>query len=78
MKSTKIVGKLMALFFVGSAFVACYADVQAGGGGDVECRNTLRRRGDVETCRTRCGDEGCRTHCAEQERWAHEHHCWID
>ena len=78
MKSTKIVGKLIALFLVGSAFVACYADVQAGGGAEVECRNTVRRRGDVEVCRTRCGDEGCRTRCVEQERWSREHHCWVE
>jgi hypothetical protein len=73
---TNIVGKLLAIAIAGMGVAACYVEAQTGG--TVECNNTVRRRGDVEVCRTRCGDEGCRTRCAEQERFSREHHCWVE
>jgi hypothetical protein len=76
MKRSRIVGAAIAAFLAMGSLAACNAEVRTGG--DVECRNTVRRRGDVETCRTRCGDEGCRTHCVEQERFSREHHCWVE
>jgi hypothetical protein len=76
MMRTKLLGTITATFLVAVAVAACHAEVRTGA--EVECRNTVRRRADVEECRTRCGNEGCRTHCAEQERWAHEHHCWVE
>jgi hypothetical protein len=76
MMRTKIVGKAIAVLFAGLSVAACYAQVSTGG--EVECRNTVRRAGDVEVCRTHCGDEGCRTRCAEQERYSREHHCWVE
>jgi hypothetical protein len=76
MNRTNILGRVLALFIVGMGVAACYAQVQTGD--TVECRNTLRRSSDVETCRTRCGEEACRTHCAEQERYSREHHCWVE
>ena len=75
MKRTTVVGKLLALMIAGVGVAACYAEVS---GPTVDCRNTVRRRNDVEVCRTRCGDEGCRTRCADQERWSREHHCWVE
>ena len=75
MTKTKIMGKVLAAVIATMSIAACYAQVS---GPTVECRNTVRRRGDVETCRTRCGDEGCRTRCADQERYSREHHCWVE
>jgi hypothetical protein len=68
-----------AVFFtLGAGSAGCYGQATVTGP-NVECRNVeVRSHHDVEVCRTRCGDEGCRTHCAEQERWAHEHRCWVD
>jgi hypothetical protein len=75
MMRTKIVGKLLAAVIATLGIAACYVEAS---GPTVECRNTVRRRSDVEVCRTRCGDEGCRTRCAEQERYSREHHCWVE
>ena len=45
---------------------ACYVEPA---GPAVECRTVeVRRKGDVEVCKTRCGDDGCRTRCGEKER----------
>jgi hypothetical protein len=76
MTHTKILGSLVATFLAAVTVAACHAEVRAGG--EVECRNSFRRRADVEECRTRCGEEGCRTRCVEKERWAREHHCWVE
>jgi hypothetical protein len=76
MNRTTLLGKALALLIVGTSVAACVAEVQAGG--TVECRNTVRRRSDVEVCRTRCGEEACRTRCVEQERYSREHHCWVE
>jgi hypothetical protein len=76
MNRTTILGKALALLIVGTSVVACVAEVRTEG--TVECRNTLRRRGEVEVCRTRCNEEMCRTRCVEQERWSREHHCWVE
>ncbi len=73
---TKITGTLAATFLAALSVAACHAEVRAGG--EVECRNSFHRRGEVEECRTRCGNEGCRTQCVERERWAREHHCWVE
>lgn len=73
---SKIMGKVMALAICGVGVTACYASVQ---GGTEECRTAeVRRPQDVQVCVSRCGDEGCRTHCHERERWAREHHCWVE
>ena len=72
---TTVVGKILAVMMASLSIAACYAEAR---GGDVECRNVVRRRADVEVCRTRCGDEGCRTRCIEQERYSRAHRCWVD
>jgi hypothetical protein len=59
-----------------AGLMACY--VEASAGSNVECRNVVRRRADVETCVTRCNDDGCRTRCREHERWSREHRCWVE
>lgn len=76
MKRNRTLSRLMALFLVASS-AACVVHEYPAGERE-ECRTTVRRRGDVEVCRTRCGDEGCRTRCVEQERWSREHHCWVE
>jgi hypothetical protein len=76
MKALKIAQGMFALMLVGMCLFACRAEVSASA--PVECRTVVRRRADVETCRTRCGDEGCRTRCAEQERFSRAHHCWVE
>ncbi len=77
MKRNPIVGRIFAVVVCSVGMLACYARVESGPERE-ECRNTFHRTADVETCRTRCGAEECRTHCAEQERWAREHHCWME
>ncbi len=61
---------------------ACTATVSGEAGSapppTEHCRTHLRNRGEVESCRTRCGDEGCRTRCVERERVAREQHCWVE
>jgi hypothetical protein len=74
MSRTNLPSKLLAFLVVAAGMSACYVEAS----GPVECRTALRRRHDVEVCRTRCGDEGCRTHCDEQERWSREHRCWAE
>jgi hypothetical protein len=70
--------KVMAALFTIGASGGCYGEATVTGP-TMECRNVeVRNRHDVEVCRTRCGDDGCRTHCADQERWAHEHRCWVE
>jgi hypothetical protein len=74
-RHSNIVGKVLAAC-MSATLLACY--VQASTGGEVECRNVVRRRADVEECVTRCSDEGCRTSCRERERWSREHRCWVE
>jgi hypothetical protein len=70
----QVVAALLTL----GASAACYGQATVTGP-SVECQNVaVRNHHDVEVCRTRCGDDGCRTHCADQERWAHEHRCWVE
>lgn len=76
MTQSAVVGKLVFALIAMVSVGACYVEPA---GPDVECRTVeVRRKGDVELCKTRCGDEGCRTRCAEKERWAREHRCWVE
>ncbi len=77
---TNFIGKVLATLICSGTLLglgACYVEAHSGPAVE-ECRNTLRRRGDVEVCRTRCNDNGCRSRCEEQERWSREHHCWLE
>ena len=74
---TNLFGKILATFICGAGMLACVVHAEAGPERE-ECRNTLHRTADVESCKTRCGAEECRTKCVEQERWSHEHHCWME
>jgi hypothetical protein len=74
---TNIVGKILAAFICSGGLLACYVEAHTGPERE-ECRTTLHRTADVESCKTRCGAEECRTKCVEQERWSREHHCWME
>lgn len=75
-KHTKWMGRLLALGMVGG-LMACVVETNARAP-EEQCRTVVRRRADVETCVTRCGDEGCRTRCREQETWSRQHRCWLE
>jgi hypothetical protein len=73
---TKFIGKLLAAVLFSGTMLACY--VRAETGGEEHCRDVVRNRGEIETCKTKCNVEICRTHCEEQERVSRERHCWVD
>lgn len=81
MNGKKLAGGLLMLGVLTVSVVGCRARVYAGpaDGPHEVCRTvTVRTRGDLDRCVTRCGDQGCRTRCQESARYARERRCWVE